>query len=47
MMTKFDMFTINLSKIAVDKTSHNKIIAPSNVAFLLGHPLVGNYFFVL
>jgi hypothetical protein len=39
MMTNFVMFTINLSKIVQNKTSHNKVMAVSNLAFLLGHPL--------
>jgi hypothetical protein len=37
-MTNFDMFTINMTKIAVDKTSHNKIMTLSNLAFLIGTP---------
>jgi hypothetical protein len=39
MMTNFDMFTIKMSKIGQDKTTHNKVMTLSNLAFLLGHPL--------
>jgi hypothetical protein len=39
MVTNFDMFTINLSKIGQDKTTHKKVMTLSNLWFLLGHPL--------
>jgi hypothetical protein len=39
MMTNFGMFTINLSKIGQDKTTHKKVMTLSNLASLLGHPL--------